>query len=90
MQQDTKNNVSWVSDLVLKAMCGACTILLSIAVNSLSSMNNEIKSLSANVFELSTQSKIIALSINSIEKRVEKLEVENDKIKEKLTHKIRE
>jgi chemotaxis protein CheY-P-specific phosphatase CheC len=87
MQPQVKENVSWISDLVLKVMCGACTILLSIAVNSLSSMNNEIKSLSANVFELSTQSKVIAITTSLLEKRLDKLEVENEKLKEKLASK---
>jgi chemotaxis protein CheY-P-specific phosphatase CheC len=87
MQPEVKENVSWISDLVLKVMCGACTILLSIAVNSLSSMNNEIKSLSANVFELSTQSKVIAITTSLLEKRLDKLEVENEKLKEKLASK---
>jgi phage shock protein A len=74
MQDTTKADISWISDLVVKALCGACTILLAIAVTSLQSMNDEIKSLSANVFELSSQSKVLNVTIANLEKRLEKLE----------------
>jgi len=77
----------WLGDLAMKVMCGACTILLSIAVNSLSSMNNEIKALSQNVFELSTQSKVVSVTIVAVEKRIDRLEMDNERLKEKLTPK---
>jgi hypothetical protein len=78
---------AWIGDLVLKLMCGVCTILLSIAVNSLDSMKTEIKGLSANVYDLGTQSKVIAITTTLLEKRLDKLEAENEKLKEKLASK---
>lgn len=76
MDQPTKANIDWISDLVIKALCGACTILLGVAVSSLQSMNTEIKVLSQNVFELSSQSKVINVTISALEKRMDKLEEE--------------
>lgn len=77
----------WIGDLVLKLMCGVCTVLLSIAVNSLDAMKTEIKGLNANVFELGTQSKVIAITTSLLEKRLDKLEAENERLKEKLSAK---
>jgi phage shock protein A len=76
MQETTKADISWISDLVVKALCGACTILLAIAVASLQSMNSEIKALSSSVFELSSQSKVLNVTIANLEKRLERLESE--------------
>ena len=79
----TRANIDWVSDIVVKAMCGACTILLAVAVSSLQSMNNEIKTLSHSVMELSSQSKVINVQLLSQEKRLDKIELEIDKMKSK-------
>jgi hypothetical protein len=76
MEGHTRANIDWVSDLVVKALCGACTILLAVAVSSLQSMNTEIKTLSQNVFELSSQSKVLSVTILNLEKRLDKLEAE--------------
>lgn len=81
MDGGTKANIDWISDLVVKILCGACTILLSVAVSSLQSMNAEIKQLSANVFELSSQSKVISVTIVALEKRLDKLEADIEKLK---------
>lgn len=77
----------WVSDLIMKLMCGVCTILLSIAVNSLDSMRGEIKLLSQNVSELGAQSKVLVITISNLERRLEKVENDNEKLKEKITAK---
>lgn len=77
----------WIADIFMKILFGVCTVLLSIAVNSLDSMKTEIKSLSTNVFDLSSQSKVIMITINNMEKRIDRLEIENEKVKEKLTTK---
>lgn len=81
MDQHSKANIDWVSDIVVKVMCGACTILLGVAVSSLQSMNTEIKSLSQNVFELSSQSKVLNVTIQNLEKRLDRLEREQEKTK---------
>lgn len=81
MDQHGKANIDWVSDIVVKVMCGACTILLGVAVSSLQSMNTEIKSLSQNVFELSSQSKVLNVTIQNLEKRLDRLEREQEKTK---------
>ncbi len=81
MQQDTKNDISWVSDIFVKLLCGVSTVLLGVAVSSLQSMNTEIKQLSANVFELSSQSKVINVTVIAQEKRLDKMEAEIEVIK---------
>lgn len=77
----TKTNIDWVSDIVVKVLCGACTILLGVAVNSLQSMNTEIKQLSENVFELSSQSKVLNVTLLAQEKRIDRLEMELEKVR---------
>lgn len=77
----------WIGDIITKLMCGVCTILLSIAVNSLDAMKTEIKTLSQNVFELGAQSKVLVITISNIERRLDKLEAENDKLNEKIAAK---
>lgn len=74
MNEQSRANIDWVSDIVVKLLCGACTIMLGVAVNSLQSMNSEIKALSENVFELSSQSKVLNITIVNLEKRLDKLE----------------
>jgi septal ring factor EnvC (AmiA/AmiB activator) len=69
----------WASDVITKAMFAACTVLLGIAVNSLQSMNKEIKDLSASVFELSSQSKVLNVTIANLERRLDKLEHASEK-----------
>lgn len=81
VEGSTRSNIDWISDLVIKALCGACTILLAVAVSSLQSMNSEIKQLSANVFELSSQSKVINVTMQVQEKRLDKLEAELERLK---------
>lgn len=81
MDQNSKANIDWVSDIVVKLLCGACTIMLGVAVNSLQSMNTEIKTLSENVFELSSQSKVLNITIQSMEKRLDRLERAQEKTK---------
>jgi septal ring factor EnvC (AmiA/AmiB activator) len=79
VEGSTRSNIDWISDLVIKALCGACTILLAVAVSSLQSMNSEIKTLSENVFELSSQSKVLNVTIANLERRLEKLEHDTSK-----------
>ena len=71
----------WASEIITKGLMGAATVLLAIAVSSLQSMSAEIKTLSENVFELSSQSKVLNVTILNLEKRVDKLEAELDKRK---------
>lgn len=70
-------------DFVYKILCALCTVLLGIAVNSLQDMNSEIKRLSENVFELSAQSKVLIVTLDNIERRVTKIEHENEILKQK-------
>ena len=79
MNEHSKANIDWVSDIVVKLLCGACTVLLGVAVSSLQSMNTEIKTLSENVFELSSQSKVLNVTIQNMEKRLDKLERNEEK-----------
>lgn len=80
MNEHSKANIDWVSDIVVKLLCGACTIMLGVAVNSLQSMNSEIKALSENVFDLSSQSKVLNITIQNLEKRLDRLEARQEKI----------
>lgn len=87
MSDQQKTN--FVSDIVLKAMAGAITVLLGIAVSSLQNMSHEIKELSANVYDLSAQSKVLIVNLADLERRMNKLEQDIEKIKEKAIHKER-
>jgi phage shock protein A len=71
----------WASEIITKGLMGAATVLLAIAVASLQTMSAEIKTLSQNVFELSSQSKVLNVTILNLEKRVDKLEDEMDDVK---------
>jgi septal ring factor EnvC (AmiA/AmiB activator) len=77
-------NINWVSDLLLKALCAACTILLGIAVSSLQSMNQEIKQLSKSVADLSVSSSVIIEAQKRTDTRIEKMEAEDERIRDKL------
>ena len=79
MQKDMQENVNWISDLVVKALCGACTILLAVAVTSLQSMNLEIKELNKSISDVSSQSRVILNTIEMMQKRIEKLEVQEER-----------
>jgi septal ring factor EnvC (AmiA/AmiB activator) len=81
MDSGSRANIDWISDLVVKALCGACTILLAVAVSSLQSMNTEIKSLSTNVYELSSQSKVVHVTLQTLEKRLDKVERDAERSK---------
>lgn len=85
----TEDKKDFVSDIVTKAMYGAITVLLAIAVNSLQSMSAEIKALSAHVMELSAQSKVLIVNLANLERRLEKLETDTEKLKEKAAQKER-
>lgn len=79
MDNTTQANINWVSDLVVKALCGAATILLGIAVNSLSAMNTEIKELSKSVQELAVSSTVVAEAQKTTKNRLSKIEAEAEK-----------
>jgi len=79
MQKDLQENVNWISDLVVKALCGACTILLAVAVTSLQSMNLEIKDLNKSISDVSSQSRVILNTIEMMQKRIEKLEGQEER-----------
>jgi len=79
MQKDMQENVNWISDLVVKALCGACTILLAVAVTSLQSMNLEIKELNKSISDVSSQSRVILNTIEMMQKRIEKLEGQEER-----------
>lgn len=80
----TQQNINWISDLIVKALCGACTILLGIAVNSLNSMNSEIKDLSQSVNALTVSSTVVIETQKAIELRITKLENEDERIRNRL------
>ena len=79
-----REQITWISDLMLKALCGAITILLGVAVSSLQSMNAEIKELNVSVNSLSTESRVVSSTIESLAYRVSKVEAEQEKIREKI------
>lgn len=84
VDSSTQANINWVSDLIVKALCGACTILLGVAVTSLQSMNQEIKHLSKSIADLSVSSSIISESQKRTDGRLDKLESEDERIRNRL------
>lgn len=86
MQEGTKANIDWASDLVIKGLCVAATGLLGVAVSSLQSMNAEIKQLSASVYSLGAETKVVNVTVIAQEKRLDKLEAEMDVLKKVQSH----
>ena len=74
MRAEDRASLDWISDLVVKALCGACTLLLAFAVHSLNSMNAELKDLSTNVFELSSHTKVMNVTLDTLKEKIKKLE----------------
>lgn len=74
MEQQTRRDIDWISDLVVKALCGAVAIMLAVATHTLQTMSEEIKVLSNNVYELSSQSRLLSAALTHLEKRIEKME----------------
>lgn len=79
MSEHSKANIDWVSDIVIKILCVIATGFLGVVVNSVQSMNENIKSLSENVFDLSSQSKVLNITIQNMEKRLDRLEAKQEK-----------
>lgn len=84
MDATTKKEIDWITDLILKGFVGVSTVLLGIAVNSLNSMNSEIKELADSVNSLTVSSTIVIQSQKSIEIRLTKQEAENEMIRNRL------
>lgn len=74
MDAGHRASIDWISDLIVKALCGACTLLLAFAVHSLNSMNAEIKDLSSNVYELSSNTKVMTANMDTLKEKIHKLE----------------
>ena len=70
--------------MFLKVMCTMITAFLGVAVSSLQSMNAEIKELNVSVNNLSTESRVVSSTIESLAYRVSKVEAEQEKIREKI------
>lgn len=77
----TKENVTFFSDLFLKIIAAICSVLLSIAVMTLKSMNTEIKDLSRSVQALTIESQVVLTTIKGLERRVDKLEGDYERIR---------
>lgn len=84
MEGNVQANINWVSDLIVKALCGACTILLGIAVTSLQSMNQEIKQLSQSIADLSVSSSVIIEAQKRTDGRLDKLENEDERLRNRI------
>lgn len=78
----TRVNIDWLSDIAVKVFAGASTILLGVAVSSLQSMNAEIKELSHNVFDLSSHTKVMNVSIETLKERIERMEADIERLQE--------
>ena len=81
LEAQTKRDIDWFSDLVIKVLCVAATALLGVAVSSLQSMNAEIKELSSHVFDLSSHTKVLNVSVETLKERIVKLELEVERLR---------
>jgi chromosome segregation ATPase len=72
------------SDLLMKLMCVMITGFLGVAVSSLQSMNSEIKELNVSVNNLSTESRVVSSTIESLAHRLARVESEQEKIRERI------
>jgi uncharacterized small protein (DUF1192 family) len=81
VDNSTKVNVDWLTDIAVKVFAGASTILLGVAVSSLQSMNAEIKELSNHVFDLSSHTKVLNVSVETLKERIVKLESEVERLR---------
>lgn len=77
----TRENVTFISEIFIKIAVGICTILLTIAVGTLKSMNSEIKDLSKSVQTLTVETQVVLMTIKTLEKRVDKIEQDYYKIR---------
>lgn len=84
MQDVTKNDIRFASDIIVKALCGVCTILLGIAVQSINTMHQEIKELSISVHALSLSSSLVVATQKTLHERIVKIESDNERLKEML------
>lgn len=84
VENSTQANINWISDLLVKALCGAATILLGVAVSSLNSMNVEIKNLNKSINDLSSQSSVIVTTIGVMGKRLDKIENDSETMRLKM------
>jgi chromosome segregation ATPase len=82
--KELQANIDWISDLILKALSAAITILLGVAVSSLQSMNTEIKELNISVNNLTTESRVVSSTIESLAHRLSKVEAEQEKLRDKI------
>lgn len=84
VNRETQDNINWISDLLVKGLVGAATILLGIAVNSLNAMNGEIKELAQSVNTLTVSSTVVLEAQKVVEKRLDKIELSQEKIQSKI------
>ena len=84
MQDVTKNDIRFASDIIVKALCGVCTILLGIAVQSINTMSEEIKDLSVSVNTLSVSSSLVVATQKTLHDRLVKMEDEKERLKEMI------
>ena len=84
MRESTQQNIDIFGDLLLKTLCGVCTVLLGIAVNSLGTMSDEIKDLSTSVNTLTVSSTVVTSTQKALLVRLEKLEAEDTRLRDRL------
>lgn len=83
VDNNQKANIDWITDVMVKLLCVAATGLLGVAVQSLNSMNTEIKELSNHVFELSSHTKVVNLSLDTLKEKIKKLENDVEILKDR-------
>jgi len=66
----------WAGDVITKGLMALAVALLGVAVSSLQTMSAEIKDLSKSVYELSSRSQVLNVTIANLERRLDKLEQE--------------
>jgi hypothetical protein len=64
----------WANDVITKGLMALAVALLGVAVSSLQTMSAEIKDLSKSVYELSSRSQVLNVTIANLERRLDKLE----------------
>lgn len=74
MTGDTREQITWLSDILLKAAAGVCVALLWFAQMYLRDMAENIELLKQSVQELAVETRLVERELKAINEEVDRLE----------------
>jgi hypothetical protein len=79
-----------IDRIIFIVAAGAISFILAQAVNSMNNMNKEIRDLSVSVGALSAQSEVINITVNRMEHRIDEIESQQIRLREKMAKVLHE